>query len=68
MGLRIVESFIEYLLYTTPHTRVTFLSFFSARAEWLAGPVPWQWKHGVLTTGPPGNSGVTSLNLPPTDR
>ena len=19
-------------------------------------PTPWQWKHGVLTTGPPGNS------------
>ena len=46
--------------------------FFSDRTTWLCGILvslpppwietwPWQWKHGVLTTGPPGNSQVYSL-------
>lgn len=35
------------------------------RSTWFAGswftdqgcnPGPWQWKHEILTTGPPGNS------------
>ena len=32
--------------------------FFFSATSWHAGPnpCPLQWKHGVLTTGPPGNS------------
>ena len=49
-----------------------FLSFFSGHAEHPVGsqfpdqgsnPGPLQWKHGVLTTGPPGNSRGTFFYL-----
>ena len=30
-------------------------------------PDSWQWKHGVPTTGPPGNSQLTTLNEVPHD-
>ena len=48
---------------------VTF--FFFCCATWLAGsyfpeqgsnPCPRQWKHGVLNSGPPGNSQASSLS------
>ena len=52
---------------------VTSFFFFFGRAAWHVGswfpnqglnPLPLQWKHGVLTTGPQGKSlTVTSLNV-----